>query len=342
MKISVVTPVFNGERFLPEAIESVLSQRGEFHLEYILVDGRSVDSSLAIANKYKRLVDEGRYSDGKLSVSMKIISQKDSGMYDGLANGFQLCSGDVIAYINSDDFYLPNSFSLVTKFFEKYSSIKWIVGAYTEANEYGYLTYIDNNFFPMESSVAREGGYGYYTPNYIPQESTFWRKELFKCIDFTQFRKYKYAGDFFLWFYFAKEYEICSVCRQLGVFRKRKGQLSSSYSYDIEVKEIVGDVVLSPRSKINLLIGKCEQFKFDMEKNRWALNTYSSHVLRFYYLFGVLVFFQRSDINECKLAKKLFITGYRYQCSNTTMIEIKHSIGDTEYYILGIHVQRKA
>lgn len=89
MKITIITVVFNGERFLEDCIKSVIAQDYE-NIEYIIIDGASTDGSLAIANRYR----------GKLAT---LISEKDRGMYDALNKGIALASGDVIGILNADD-----------------------------------------------------------------------------------------------------------------------------------------------------------------------------------------------------------------------------------------------
>ena len=85
---------------------SVLSQRGDFDLEYILVDGASKDSTCDIVNKYINKHEKGELDIFCNSLEMRFISEPDSGMYDALAKGLSKASGEIVAYINSDDFYL--------------------------------------------------------------------------------------------------------------------------------------------------------------------------------------------------------------------------------------------
>ena len=62
MKFSIVTPVYNGEKFIAETIESVLSQEGDFEIQYIIMDGGSKDQTVEIIKKYDALLQEGKYS----------------------------------------------------------------------------------------------------------------------------------------------------------------------------------------------------------------------------------------------------------------------------------------
>ena len=93
-KISIITPVFNGEEYLENTIKSVINQSYE-NIEYIIVDGGSTDRSREIIDRYK----------DKIS---KIIFQKDNSMYEAIKKGFDLATGDFFYWINSDDFFLDN------------------------------------------------------------------------------------------------------------------------------------------------------------------------------------------------------------------------------------------
>src|SRR3989344_2070174 len=117
MKFSIVTPVYNGQAHIRETIESVLSQEGDFEIEYFIMDGGSTDSTVKIAREY-----ESR--DKRVSV----ISEKDVGMYDAVNKGFLKATGDVYAYINSDDVYEPGAFATVTSIVSKYPDILWLKG----------------------------------------------------------------------------------------------------------------------------------------------------------------------------------------------------------------------
>ena len=94
LKISIITIVYNREKTIKDTINSVLNQTYK-NIEYIIIDGKSTDSTLNIVNSYK----------DKIS---KIISEKDDGLYDALNKGINLATGDIIGFIHSDDFYIDN------------------------------------------------------------------------------------------------------------------------------------------------------------------------------------------------------------------------------------------
>ena len=128
MKISIITPVKNLEKYISETIESVINQRGDFDLEYLIMDGQSVDNTLKICEDYQQQIQTKSRAIFCNSVYFKIKSTRDNSMYEALAKGLQLATGDIISYINGDDFYLPNAFSCVAEIFSNYTTINWITG----------------------------------------------------------------------------------------------------------------------------------------------------------------------------------------------------------------------
>lgn len=101
-KISVITVSFNQAAFIEQNIRSVLAQNYD-NFEHIVVDGGSSDGTVEILKKYPHL---------------KWVSEPDNGQTDGLCKGFARASGEIIAWINSDDFYAPGIFVAVAEALE--------------------------------------------------------------------------------------------------------------------------------------------------------------------------------------------------------------------------------
>lgn len=108
-KITVVTPNFNQGAFLERTILSVLNQNYP-NLEYIIMDGGSTDKSIEIIKKYEK----------KLTWW---VSENDKGHADALNKGFSRASGDIMAWINSDDKYYPWTFKTVAEVFQSENNI---------------------------------------------------------------------------------------------------------------------------------------------------------------------------------------------------------------------------
>ena len=113
-KISIVTPSFNQGRFLEETILSVLNQRYP-NLEYIVIDGGSTDESVDIIRRY----------ENRLAYW---ISERDNGQVPAINKGLEQATGDIFAFINSDDVYLPGAFAAVAEYFENYPECEWVCG----------------------------------------------------------------------------------------------------------------------------------------------------------------------------------------------------------------------
>lgn len=282
MKISIVTSAFNAEKYIEETIESILSQRGNFEIEYILVDAKSKDSTLDKILKYKKYVDEGRYNGLNNGITIKIISEPDNGMYEGIAKGFKLVTGDIIAYLNSDDFYFPNAFSCVCEIFEKFSQVNWLTG---RANCYNDRGHNWESVLPahFHREYIRKGFYGSCLP-VIQQESTFWRKNLLDDLNLEEFASKKLAGDFYLWYSFAKDNELYIINSNLSGFRFSDKQKSENkYAYHDDFIQIVNNYKPSLKDELVIFLLKIMSrskdkkklknnpniIRFNLEKNIW-------------------------------------------------------------------------
>lgn len=252
MKISIVTSAFNAEKYIEETIESVLSQRGDFEIEYILVDAKSSDSTFDKINKYKKLVDDGFYEGRNSGITMQVISEPDNGMYEGISKGLKLVTGDIVAYINSDDFYLPNAFSCACEIFKKFPQVKWLTGRESSFNSKGHLW---DSFLPMQYNreYIRKGFYGGQGLRVIQQESTFWKRELMTDFDFDKFSALKLAGDFYLWYSFSKGNDLYVVNSSLAGFRYSDGQKSEDKdAYHNELMSIVDNYKPTFKEKLTI------------------------------------------------------------------------------------------
>jgi glycosyltransferase involved in cell wall biosynthesis len=164
-RISIITPSFNQGNFIEETISSVISQ-GYPNLEYIIIDGGSTDNTLEVLKKI----------DSQVSFW---ISEKDSGQSEAINKGFCRASGEIIAWLNSDDYYLPGALFEVAKIMQ---NADWVVGG---------AVHIDNNRNIILNSSAKGHELQKFNNCFknqndfnfrIAQPSHFWSSKLIKDV----------------------------------------------------------------------------------------------------------------------------------------------------------------
>lgn len=203
MKISIITTNYNTDKYLERTIKSVIGQKGNFELEYIITDGGSVDNSLEIIKKYKD--------------KLKYISEKDKGQSDGINKGLRMATGDIVAFLNSDDVYTEGSLEKVSKYFEDNPDCMWLTGYCRIIDENGeeikrYVTKYKNEKlrnFNLEQLLIE---------NCISQPSTFWRRRLLDEVGYID-ESLHYSMDQDLWARFASKYKLHLIKDYLAEFR---------------------------------------------------------------------------------------------------------------------------
>ena len=236
MKFSIVTPVYKGEKYIKETIESVLSQKGNFEIEYIIVDGGSSDKTIKIIKGYEKKIKDNHFHINCSNINLKWISEKDKGMYDAINKGFKIATGDIFAWINHDDKYAPGAFEIILKTFEKFPKIKWLKGITSYINTDNKITN-SGLCLVYNKEWLKMGIYG-RNAYFVHQDSVFWKKELWNKIKEIP-TKYKLAGDYWLWINFAKYEKLWTIKTDLSFFRHRENQLSKNMEeYNKEQKSI--------------------------------------------------------------------------------------------------------
>lgn len=214
VKISIVTPNFNGADLLERAIQSVISQDyGNF--EYIVMDGGSNDESLQIVDRYREHI-------------AKFVSEKDNGQYDAIAKGFSMATGDIFCWLNSDDVYFPWTMRVVARIFSEYPEIQWIMGVRCELRD-GAVQGI-SNVVPFPRDVIRSGAFHPRGLGSIMQEACFWRRSLYEKAGGISV-KWSFSADYELWLRFADHTDLVVTTALLGGFNytgKNRSQLNAN------------------------------------------------------------------------------------------------------------------
>ena len=202
MKISVITPSYNQVQFIERTILSVLSQ-DHSDLEYIVMDGGSTDGTVEILEKY----------------SDRIIwrSEKDDGQSDAINKGLRMATGDIVAFLNSDDTYEPDALSTVARFFHKYPDTQWV---------YGKCHIIDAQDREIRKPITWYknlllGSYSYpklLSENFISQPATFWRRDLHAEIGYFNETEH-FCMDYEFWLRIGSKYQAGVIDSYLANFR---------------------------------------------------------------------------------------------------------------------------
>lgn len=129
--ISIITPVFNGERFIEGCIRNVIDQNCP-EVEHVIVDGGSGDKTVEIIKKYAEKYPHIRW-----------ISEKDNGQSDAMNKGINLAQGEIISYLNVDDFYESGVINKIFKIFKTLPEPSFLVGNCKVLDNNGQIIYIN-------------------------------------------------------------------------------------------------------------------------------------------------------------------------------------------------------
>lgn len=201
-KISVITPTLNQGMYIRTTIESVLSQNYP-NFEYIIIDGQSKDETINILKSYGNRINW--------------ISEPDNGQADAINKGIELTDGEIITFLNSDDYYLPDTLKIIGNAFRN-PSILWVTGDYriVDASDHSIQKFVIfyKRFLrslPIKNIL--------FLVNYIAQPSTFWRRDILSQIGGYFDITLRYTFDYDLWLRLLNINQPYQIRKALSVFR---------------------------------------------------------------------------------------------------------------------------
>lgn len=216
-KISIVTPSYNQGYFIQDTIESVLSQDYP-NLEYHIQDGGSSDNTLSILNSYSK-------------ECLAFNSEKDYGQADAINKGFSRLSGEIMAWLNSDDLLLPGTLHFIADFFQKNPHIDVVYGNRLLVDQ-------DNHIIGRWVLPGHDSSVLNYC-DYVPQETLFWRRSLWDKIGGKLDDSFQFAMDWdlLLRMQFSGA-NFKHIPRFMGIFRVHEKQKTSAQLNDLGAQEI--------------------------------------------------------------------------------------------------------
>lgn len=206
-KVSIITVCYNSERTIEDTLQSVLNQSYP-NIEYIVIDGVSTDNTLSIINKYKDKITT-------------IVSEKDNGIYDAINKGIHLATGDIIANLNSDDFYIDNNvIADVVATFEKEKTATLYADLY-------YVDAVDTNKI-VRYWKSKQYKEGLFLKGWMPPHPTFFvKKEVYQKYGLFDLQ-FKSAADYEIMLRFVHRFKTSIAYLPRVIVKMRVGGVSNA------------------------------------------------------------------------------------------------------------------
>lgn len=224
--VSIITPSFNKGPYIEETILSIRNQTYK-NIEHIVIDGGSTDETISILKQYDN--------------DLKWISEPDNGQSDAINKGWRRAQGEIIAYLNADDTYLPDAVEVVVDYFKRNPETFMVYGDGITTDERG------NNPRPFLCGEFSMKGLVFCRDN-IFQPSVFLRKEIFDTLGDLDVNLHL-AMDFDYWLRIALVYPIAYIQKPLSIAKIYRDAKSSAlmHKYVIECEYVLDKLFLNPR-----------------------------------------------------------------------------------------------
>lgn len=237
MKISVITVCYNSSTTIEQTIQSVVDQNYR-DLEYIIIDGGSTDGTLGIIAKYQQNISE-------------CISEPDNGIYDAMNKGLEKCTGDIVAFLNSDDWYERNILEKVNLYFEN-TNADMVSGNI-------YLHSADGQNHKIE--LDRENKENIFYQVIYPQPALFVRKDFFGRMGGFD-TSYKIAADA-AWLLNACANGAKILCVEDYFTYFREGGISNRRKYEALREQYKAALTCAQGKNLEYVVKKIEDYYSD-------------------------------------------------------------------------------
>lgn len=208
-RISIITPCFNHVRYIEQTILSVLNQNYP-NLEFIIVDGGSTDGSVDIIRKYHTQLTWW-------------ISERDNGQTEAINKGFRKATGEIVTWLNSDDYYLPDTLKKVSRIYNE-KCFDFLAGTVR-------IVDVNGNFIEDKPTVWPSVNERLYDSlPYVGQPATFFRRSLLDLVGYLD-ESFHFAMDFDFWLKLRqKKVEFTIVDEVFTCFRQHSDAKTSKGS----------------------------------------------------------------------------------------------------------------
>jgi glycosyltransferase involved in cell wall biosynthesis len=238
IRISIIIPTLNQGDTIEDTLITILAQNYG-NLEIIVMDGGSSDATLTVLESYKPWISH-------------LISEKDGGQSQAINQGFRLASGEIFAWINSDDYYLPGTFNKVVSHFNSDPNIRFAVGSGDViSKDHAFLRHVPALEIDQETML------NWRKDRWIMQQSCFWHRSLWEEVEGVD-ESLHLLMDYDLWFRFSKLTSACVIPDILAAMRyypdvktvRQKDKFQEEMAYVLakngayqEVRALVADLV---------------------------------------------------------------------------------------------------
>lgn len=228
---SVITVSYNQGEFIEETIKSVIFQKGDFFLEYLIIDGGSTDNTLKILDRYKNLIDKQEIEINCKGINFRYISEKDEGPTNALNKGLKMINGEIIGIINSDDLYPEDAFEKVWEEFRKNKEVEIV---------YGDVKFIDekSNFISLRKGIPELSEKNFICENPIIQPEVFIRRNVIEKVGIFD-ENFKFVNDYEFWIRCLRNnIKFKYIPYTLAIFRRRKNARSDISNISIIIETL--------------------------------------------------------------------------------------------------------